>query len=162
MAETPNLALPLIEEGQSGAHVTHNTALMNLDAIVSEIVTRLGAAYGPLGGFLRPAVHEAELTALTGASATATGLIPTRAIVLGVTTKTTADISGATSYKAGLSAGASEFGDLLGVASGSQNIGVVGPFATYGATDVVLTANGSDFAGGDVLVVAHVLELGVS
>ncbi|WP_138469171.1 hypothetical protein [Poseidonocella sp. HB161398] len=157
MAVSPNLGFPLLSEGQEGAHVTANTALLALD----DAVAASGGASGTLGGFLRLAVHEVELSGLSGATVTASGLIPARAIVLGVTSRTVADITGATSYDCGLSGG-SDFGGSLGIAAGSENVGVVGPFATYAATDVDVTAQGGSFTGGTVRLVAHVLEMGVA
>jgi len=50
------------------------------------------------------------------------------------------EITGAPSYSVGLSIGGSEFGGTLGTAVGANNVGVVGPSATYAPTDVVVSA----------------------
>jgi hypothetical protein len=79
--------------------------------------------------------------------------IPDRAIVLGVASRTTLAITGASSYSVGISGEADKFGDLLGIALGSNNIGVIGPTAFYADTQVRVTANGSDFTGGQVRLI---------
>lgn len=105
-------------------------------------------------------VIEEELT-LSGATTTSTIEIPDRAIALGVSTRTTEAITGATSYDAGVSGEADKFGATLGVSLGASNAGVIGPTAYYAATPIVLTANGSDFTGGKVRVAIHYIECGV-
>jgi len=79
-----------------------------------------------------------------------------------VTTRTLEDVTGAASFDCGSAPGGSQYGGSLGIAAGSENVGVIGPTAIYAPGDVVLTANGGAFTGGRVLVVAHVLEMGVA
>lgn len=157
MANSPNLGFPLLEETQTGAHVTTNTALLALDEAAADV----GGVSGDLGGFMRLAVYEVDLTAQSGATVTAVGLIPARVIVLGITSRVVSDITGATSWDCGL-AGGSDFGGTLGIAAGSENVGTVGPFATYSATDVDATAQGGAFTGGTIRLVAHVIEMGIT
>ena len=78
--------------------------------------------------------------ASSGASTATTIAIPNRAIVLAVSTRTTAAITGATAYNCGVAGEASKFGGALGVAKNASNVGVVGPTAYYADTPVVLTA----------------------
>jgi hypothetical protein len=59
----------------------------------------------------------------------------------------------------GISGEADKFGGLLGVALGSNNIGVIGPTAYYSDTKVRATANGSNFTGGKVRLVVYFLEM---
>ena len=113
------------------------------------------------GATLGLAIREATLT-LAGASVTAAGLIPTRAIVLGVASKTVAAITGASSYNVGDTGDGSRYGGSLGIALGSSNIGVVGPFATYSATDVTVAKVGSNFTGGEVKLAALLLLPGLA
>jgi len=106
----------------------------------------------PFGSGLGLAILEEELT-LSGASAIASvAVIPNRAIVLAVSCRTTAQITGAASYDCGIAGEQSKFGGSLGVAVGSTNIGVVGPQAFYSPTPIQLTANGAPFVGGRVRV----------
>lgn len=121
-----------------------------------------GWVRGDVGGSLTGAslglvIREATVTLASGTSQTAAALIPTGAIVLGVASKTTIAITGASSYMVGLSAGTSEFGSGLGLAVGSTNLGMVGPFAVYADTGVVVTRAGGAFTGGGVRLAAMLL-----
>lgn len=109
-----------------------------------------GAVAGPqTGAALGLQVLDTTLT-LSGPSTAALGLIPARAIVLGVTSWTISNVTGATAYRVGDGALDDRFGAALGVTPGASNVGVTGPFATYSDTDVVVTAEGPDFTGGQV------------
>lgn len=124
------------------------------------LVTRAAAvtvAEGALGYGTGVGVLEQTLSGLSGASVTSTIKIPAHSICLGVTTKVSAAVLGATSFSCGVSGEASKFGGSLGVALGSQNIGVIGPTAFYSDTPVVLTASGGNFSGGAVQVAIHYL-----
>lgn len=110
----------------------------------------------PGGAGIGMEVREQEV-AVSGAT-TSTGIvIPARAIVLAVSTRTTQAITGASSYSCGISGEAGKFGSSLGVALNSSNIGVIGPTAFYSDTPVVLTAAGSAFTGGKVKVAIQLL-----
>ncbi|MBI3672548.1 MAG: DUF2793 domain-containing protein, partial [Rhizobiales bacterium] len=87
-------------------------------------------------------INEQEVV-VSGATTDTAIVIPARAIVLAVSTRTTVAITGAASYDCGEAGGiANKFGGTLGVALNSTNIGVVGPTAYYTDTAVRLTANG--------------------
>lgn len=103
------------------------------------------------------AVKEETLSALSGATRDSTIVIPNRTICLGVTSRVTSPISGATSFDCGIAGEPSKFGGTLGIASGIQNIGVIGPTAFYADTAIRLTANGGNFAGGTVRIAIHYL-----
>ncbi|HHI81956.1 MAG TPA: DUF2793 domain-containing protein, partial [Rhizobiales bacterium] len=87
--------------------------------------------------------------------------IPNRAVVLGVSTRTTQVITGASSHDCGIAGEPSKFGGSLGVAAGSTNSGVIGPTAFYADTPIRLTANGGNFTGGKVRIAIHTLTCGV-
>ena len=99
---------------------------------------------------------------LSGAVAESTIAIPDRAIVLGVTTRTLAAVTGAASYDCGIAGEPSKFGGSLGASAGSTNAGVIGPTAFYAPTPVRLTANGGAFTGGVVRLAIHVLACPVA
>lgn len=101
-------------------------------------------------------VIEEEVT-VAGATTDTTVMIPNRAVVIGVSTRTTQAITGATSYDCGIASERSKFGGSLGVALGSTNAGVIGPTAFYSDTPVRLSANGGNFTGGKVRVAIHYL-----
>lgn len=115
------------------------------------------AAQTPNLANTRLEVLEQELT-LSGAATATSIAIPNRAIVLAVSTRTTAAITGAASYNCGVSGDVSKFGGSLGVAKNSSNIGVIGPTAFYADTPVLLTAVGGNFVAGKVRVAIHVLR----
>jgi uncharacterized protein DUF2793 len=114
-------------------------------------------AEGPAGSATDMVVAEELLSGLSGASVTSAITIPNRAIVLGVSTRTVTAITGATSYDCGISGETSKFGGGLGIATGSTNVGVIGPQAFYSDTPIVLTANGGNFTGGAVRIAIHYL-----
>src|SRR6185503_8320194 len=103
---------------------------------------------------------EEEIT-LSGAyvETTDAAFIPNRAIVLGVASRTTLAITGATSYAVGTAVNTTQFGDLLGIALGSSNVGVIGPAGVYADTRVRVSANGGAFTDGKVRLVVYFLEM---
>ena len=110
------------------------------------------------GAQSRMVTVEEELSGLSGASVATSILIPDRAVVWGVSTRTSETITGASSYECGISGETSKFGGLLGIAAGSTNAGVIGPQAFYADTPILITANGGSFTGGAVKVVLHYLQ----
>lgn len=118
-------------------------------------------AVGPNGGTTGMAVAEELLDGLAGASVASTIVIPSRTILLGVSTRTVTAITGAASYDCGIAGEPNKFGGSLGAAAGSTNLGVIGPSAFYSDTPVRLTANGGDFTGGAVRIGIHYLTVGV-
>ncbi len=111
------------------------------------------------GATLGMAILQQTLSGLSGATVTSTIEIPDRAIVLGVSTRTTTAITGASSYDCGITGDLSKFGGSLGIAAGSTNVGVIGPQAFYAATPIKLTANGGNFSGGAVKIAIQYLQL---
>jgi hypothetical protein len=123
-------------------------------------VWRDGIALTAYGGRITLRAKEEELTLTSAYVETAdTAFIPDRAIVLGVASRTTMAITDATSYGVGISGETGKFGDFLGIALDSTNIGVIGPTAFYADTKVRVTANGGDFTGGKVRLVVYFIEM---
>ena len=121
---------------------------------------RDGAALTANGGRVTLRAKEEELTLSGAFTETAdAAFIPNRAIVLAVASRTTLAVTGATSYGVGIAGEAGKFGDLLGIALGSSNVGAIGPAAFYADTKVRVTANGSNFTGGKVRLVCYFLEM---
>lgn len=117
----------------------------------------LTAAASPNFATTRLEVLEQEVT-LSGAATATSIVIPNRAIVLAVSTRTTVAVTGATAYNCGVSGEASKFGGSLGVAKNASNIGIVGPTAYYADTPVMLTAVGGNFVSGKVRVAIHLMR----
>ncbi|MEP1932763.1 MAG: hypothetical protein ABJJ37_15930 [Roseibium sp.] len=107
------------------------------------------------GAQSRMCTVEEELTGLSGASVDTSIVIPNRAVVWCVSTRTSTAITGAASYDCGIAGETSKFGGSLGIAEGSTNAGVIGPQAFYSDTAVRLSANGGSFTAGAVKVVLH-------
>ncbi|GAB4227774.1 MAG: DUF2793 domain-containing protein [Methyloligellaceae bacterium] len=109
----------------------------------------------PEGSQNRIVVAEELLDNLSGPSVDSSIVIPNRAIVFGVSTRTVTAITGASSYDCGVAGETSKFGGSLSASEGGTNAGVIGPTAYYSDTPVRLTANGSDFTGGAVRIAIH-------
>lgn len=123
-------------------------------------VWRDGAALTANGGRITLRAKEEELTLAGAYVETAdAAFIPNRAILLGVASRTTLAVTGATSYAAGIAGEANKFGDLLGTGLGASNIGVIGPTAFYSDTRVRVTANGGSFTAGRVRLIAYFVEM---
>jgi hypothetical protein len=231
MADTNHLLLPLMSAAQSQKHLTHNDAIIMLDALVQLAVIdrdlatppaspsegdRYIAASGaagawvgsdfnifyytngawtkivPKAGFLAWVVDEQllvfwngsswapvnavtdlaaqvvtangagtgitvvdELLTVSGASTTSTISFPNRSIIQAASVRVVTAVTGATSFDCGITGELNKFGGSLGIAAGSTNVGVIGPTAVYANTPVILTANGSNFTGGEVRVALH-------
>ncbi|MEO0679010.1 MAG: DUF2793 domain-containing protein [Pseudomonadota bacterium] len=139
-------AVTVLDEGRQVVHAGSGTWLA-------------GGVLGDLGGAAAGLEVREQVLTLTGPSVTAAALIPDRSIVFGVASKVLTTITGATAYRVGGAGQAADaFGGSLGLAAGSVNRGVVGPFATYADASVVVTAEGPDFTGGEVRVSALILR----
>jgi hypothetical protein len=98
------------------------------------------------------ATARATLTNVSGASVTATGLIPAGAVVMGVTSKVTTALgtaNGTTGYKIGTAADDDRWGAITGTAAGTTSdnrnwtAGTIECFPS--ATNVIVTATGGNF-----------------
>jgi hypothetical protein len=114
--------------------------------------------------YQRLAIKTKAVTLATssGASvATTTGLIPDGAVLVGLTTRVSTAITGATGYDIGDGTDADRWGANIGIAlnTSSDNrdwtAGTIECFTA--AQEVTLTAVGPNFTGGAVVIVAHYL-----
>jgi Protein of unknown function (DUF2793) len=123
---------------------------------------RDGIALTAHGGRVTLRAKEEELTLAGAFVETADpAFIADRAIVLGVSSRTTLAITGASSYGVGILGNTTQFGNLLGAALNSTNNGVIGPTAFYADTKVRVTANGGNFTAGKVRLIVYFLEMSV-
>jgi hypothetical protein len=99
------------------------------------------------------------LSGLTGATVTATNLIPANSILLGVTARVTTAITGATTFDIGDGVTADRFGNDVAIALNTTSQNAIAPALFAAANNVVLTANGSNFTGGAVRLTAHFMTL---
>jgi hypothetical protein len=116
-----------------------------LNTAVSNIL-----ALGAHGSALNIQVAEQLVSGLSGASVNAGTQIPAGALVIGCAMRVTTTITGATSWTLGYGSGAtlSAFGSGLALSAGSTNAGLIGPNPFYSATNIILTATGSNFTAG--------------
>lgn len=115
-------------------------------------------ARSPHGACKTPRILE-ELLTLSGSSVTSVNSIPNGSICSGVSARVVTAITGATSYSVGVAGNTTQFGNLLGIAAGSTNFGIIGPTAFYANTAVVLTAIGGSFTAGQVRIAIHIDQI---
>ncbi|MBD3625452.1 MAG: DUF2793 domain-containing protein [Rhodobacteraceae bacterium] len=106
-------------------------------------------------------IVEVDHVVAAGASSVATGLLPAGSMVFGVTGRVVDAITGtATGWKVGVAGSIDRYGSGLGVGLNSWASGMTSqPMAYYSDTDLVLTAEGGDFAGGIVRLSVHLMQL---
>lgn len=123
----------------------------NRDLEINKVGDCVEGLYGSRATIL---VASTEKLALSGATVTATDLIPAGSIVLGVTVRVTTLITGATSFSIGDGTDADRWGATIAVAAGTTtttaNITITSVPIYAAATSVVLTAAGSNFTAGAV------------
>ncbi len=99
---------------------------------------------------------------LSGATHTTSLLLPDRAVVVGVTARVTADITGAglTGWRIGVAGADDRYGSAIGLPKDSSSNGVTGaPVAYYANTPLLISAEGGAFDAGDVRLAAHYILL---
>lgn len=123
-------------------------------------------------GFVTLAPHNAGMSlrtvetdhVLTAGAVSSTGyVIPSNAMVVGVTGRVVSAISGSlTSWSLGNPGAVGRFGTGLGLSSGSWVRGLLSSPTAYYAPEVLqLDATGGVFSGGTVRLAVHYLELGL-
>jgi hypothetical protein len=110
------------------------------------------------GEYLRVEQKSEDLTTSSGATKDSTIFIPDRAILLCVNVRVLTAVTGATSFGVGIVGDTTKFGNFIGIAVDSTNIGVIGPTAFYANTTLRLTANGANFSGGVVRATMQYLK----
>jgi hypothetical protein len=117
-------------------------------------------AVGPSGAATLARVAETDHAIAAGATSTTAALIPDKAVVLGVSARVLAPITGAASWDLGVAGAPDRYGTGFGTAAGAFAEGVTGqPQAYYGGTALVLTAVGGSFTGGSVRLAVHYLAI---
>lgn len=118
------------------------------------------AAGSPGGAATRAIVSEIDHTVSVGATSATAAVIPDKAIVLGVTGRVIADVTGATGWSLGVSGSPARYGSGYSTATGAFAHGVTGqPQTYYGGEALLLTAEGGDFSGGQIRLSVHFLDL---
>lgn len=100
-----------------------------------------------------------ELAALSGATGTWTAAIPAKSLVLAVTARVVTLITGATSFKIGDGTDVDRWGAAIAVAAGTlsgiADFTIASPVYYAVATNIVLTANVSNFTAGAVRLAVY-------
>jgi hypothetical protein len=139
-----------------------NTLALRNEANAQE--SRVYGSYTSATNFQRMSIKTLRESsgALSGATYVTTIAIPAYANLIGVTTRVTTAVTGATDYDVGDGSDVDLWGAAIGVALGSQSrtadftaVAAVGAAAT--SRTVTLTANGSNFTGGVVEICLHYL-----
>lgn len=121
----------------------------------------IGAYGGTLG--LRCLEYEVDLSG-GGTQATVANAIPERVIVLGVTSWVETLVTGPAQFKVGIAGELDKFGGAIWPGVWSANVGVVGPYATYADTDLLVSAqnDATAFTGGTVRLSVLIIEPGAA
>jgi len=108
-------------------------------------------------------VVEIDVSIGVGATHTVVAAIPAQSMVIGITGRVLTQITGALSdWKLGVAASDARYGSALGLPSGSWVRGLTSaPQTYYSDTDLLMTAVGGDFAGGDVRLAIHSMRLAI-
>jgi hypothetical protein len=122
---------------------------------------RAGAmTLSPGGASLAMRALEMDVSLTAGTSVIAALAFPERAIAFGVTGRVIEAITGtAGAWSLGVAGETARYGSGLGLALNSWVNGPGAPQVAWSETPLVLTAEGGDFAGGTVRLVAHYAEL---
>jgi hypothetical protein len=130
-------------------------------AIFDGATWRLGAQTLTAGGAsvgLTSAEFDISLTA--GPSVTTPIVFPARAVAYGITGRVISAITGAvTTWDIGVTGDLQRYGSGLGTALNSWVSGPGTPLVYWSPTALEITAQGGDFAGGTIRLVAHYAEL---
>ncbi|MHA3914567.1 DUF2793 domain-containing protein [Halovulum sp. GXIMD14793] len=118
-------------------------------------------ALSPGGAATQQRVVEIDHLLSAGASSTVVGAIPPFAQVTGVTGRVLQAVTGTlTGWRLGVLGAEDRYGSGLGLGVNSYVLGVSGtPVTYYGATDLLLTSEAGDFAGGEIRLAIHVTML---
>lgn len=118
-------------------------------------------AMSPHGAMSRHMVAEVDHSLSAGANSTIPLVLPGFAMVFGVTGRVTTVITGTLSgWRLGVAGADNRYGSGLGLGQGSWVRGLTSaPQTYYTDSDLVLTAEGGDFAAGEIRLAIHYLEL---
>lgn len=104
-----------------------------------------------------------EVTGMSGATVTASNLIPAGSLVFGVSVRVTTLVEGATTFEIGDGSDPDRFGTAIAVAADTTtditDLTIASPPFYTSAASIVLTANGSNFTAGAVRITVHYLDL---
>ncbi|MGJ8584897.1 MAG: DUF2793 domain-containing protein [Marinosulfonomonas sp.] len=118
-------------------------------------------AMSPHGAMSKQRILEIDHSLSAGPVSTVSAALPAFSMVFGVTGRVTTAITGTlTGWRLGVASADNRYGSGLGLGQGSWVRGLTSAPQTYYAdTDLILTAETGDFAGGDIRLAVHYLEI---
>lgn len=152
VATGPGAATTLLE-----IESTLRTTTLNSSLVIKDDVTVAGQAETEIQ------FSTTLLATPSGLTATAAGLIPAGAMVLGITVRVQSTVTGPAGFDIGDGVNTDRWGNSIAVALGTQTTGA--DFVSSAleifpvANDVVLTSDGVAFTGGAVRVSVHYISL---
>lgn len=103
------------------------------------------------------------LSAMSGATVTASNLVPAGVMVVGVSIRVTTAVEGATTFTIGDGTDADRWGDLISIdvdtTTDIADFTIANPVYYTVATDVVLTGTGGSFTAGAVRITVHYIDI---
>jgi hypothetical protein len=122
---------------------------------------RIGAVtLSPSGSVMSLKTNEIDVVITSGTSVVTPVVIPSRALLFGITDRVIETITGtAATWDLGVAGDTGRFGTELGVSLNAWVNGPTEPMVYWSATALEITAQGGTFAGGLVRLVAHYADL---
>jgi hypothetical protein len=109
------------------------------------------------GEYLR-VEHKSEDVVVSGTFTDTKIQIPERSLVLCVNVRVLTAITGTSSFSVGVADDSTRYGNQIGIAVDSSNIGITTPLAYYSNTPIRLIANGGTLTGGVIRTTLHYLK----
>ena len=108
-------------------------------------------------------IVEIDHVVSAGASNAVTAALPAGSMVIGVTGRVTSVVTGAlASWRIGVAGSDNRYGSGIGLAQDTWLSGLSSaPVTYYSDTDLILTGDGGDFAGGTIRLAVHLMRLRV-
>ncbi|PTX56234.1 uncharacterized protein DUF2793 [Litoreibacter ponti] len=138
-------------------YVADEAAYLSFDGVVwQENILSMG----PSGAGMRAETVETDVVLDAGADQLTGFVIPSGAVVYGVTGRVTDAITGTlTEWSLGVDGFEDRYGSGLGLGAGSWLRGLTGqPVTYYSATQLKLSATGGDFASGTIKLAVHLMR----
>jgi hypothetical protein len=123
-----------------------------------------GLEVGTNGATTRSRVLTFQHSVGVGGTSTSAEVIPSHAIVHGVTARVVQEVvgSGLTGFSIGVSGSTNRYGAGIGLQQNAWAKGVTGqPVTYYSDEPIVFTAEGGTFTGGEIDVAVHLTELSI-
>lgn len=143
-----------INEDTTNAGITIDGVLLKDNIVIANNLT----SQSTNGGKIEVKTIDESVSTSSGSTVDTSASFPAGCVILGASIEVTTTITGATTFDVGIPGNTNAFGDDLALTSGTTNIGPA-VIANTSSNVIRLTANGSDFTGGEVRVTFHYIQL---